>query len=405
MNNSKYAVVQPGDGNLMAAMATVHANTGVVAGFQITPSTQFFEHICEWKRTGFFKGVVRTMNGEDDAFTASWQASKCGVRTANSSCSQGLLYASQPIMCLSGDRCPVVIFVANRAISVPVNIHADHSDIMPFRDSGGIMFFAKNAQEVYDLGLLSFKIGEDPRVQTWVGNNYDGFEISHTTSINKILNEAGVEKIRDYIGLHYKRPHSMLDMEHPTSSGALVLPNYQMEMKYAVMQAMLNSNEVITEATNFWSENFWPVHSFIEAYELEDAEYAVVVMGSRFGTVKEAVKIARRAGKKVGALRIVCFRPFPVEKVRESLFGKKAVAVLDRMGAYGSPMAPLCESVVGSLINDDRMPRVRGFVDSLGGRILAVEQVLEIIQSLEHPEKWNKAIRPTWVGVRGGDTI
>ncbi|MFA6566276.1 MAG: hypothetical protein WCT48_06030, partial [Candidatus Paceibacterota bacterium] len=186
---------------------------------------------------------------------------------------------------------------------------------------------------------------------------------------------------------------------------ALVLPNYQMEMKYAVMQAMLNSNEVITEATNFWSENFWPVHSFIEAYELEDAEYAVVVMGSRFGTVKEAVKIARRAGKKVGALRIVCFRPFPVEKVRESLFGKKAVAVLDRMGAYGSPMAPLCESVVGSLINDDRMPRVRGFVDSLGGRILAVEQVLEIIQSLEHPEKWNKAIRPTWVGVRGGDTI
>ena len=87
------------------------------------------------------------------------------------------------------------------------------------------------------------------------------------------------------------------------------------------------------------------------------------------------------------------------------LFGKKAVAVLDRSGAYGSPMAPLCESIVGSLINDEKMPKVRGLVDSLGGRTLTVEQVQEIIQSLEHPEKWDKAMRPTWVGVRGGDTI
>jgi len=399
----KYAVVRPGDGNLMAATAIVHANTGVFPAYQITPSTQVSELMVEWKRTGVFKGIVRVMNGEDDAFTAAWLSSMCGARTATTSCSQGMLFGAQAIFCLAPTRCPVVTVVSNRAISAPVNIHADHSDIMPFRDSGAIILFAKNAQEVYDLTLLAFKIGEAMHLPVFIC--YDGFEISHTTSINKVLNEAGIEKIREYIGPHYKRPYSMLNMKYPTVNGALVLPNYFMEIKYAALQAMLSSDRIIAEATSFYSENFWPVHSFAEGYKTEDAKHVIVVMGSRFGTVKEAVDKARESGKLVGAIRVVSFRPFPVANIRSMLAGKETVAVLDRSAPYGAPMAPLCESVVGSILNTRNIPLVRGFIDSLGGRILTVEQVLEVFDSLEHPEKWIDSIRPTWIGVEGGDTI
>jgi len=404
MNDKKY-VILPGDGNLMAATAIVHADTDVVAVYQITPSTQVSEHIAEKKRTGEFAGEVRVLHGEIEAYTACYTASQCGARVAGPSCSQGLLYASELLHAMPGARCPIVILAANREVSAPINIHAGHSDVMPFRDSGAVMFFAKNAQEVYDFTLLAFKIGEDKRVHLPVWVNYDGFEISHTTVINKILNEQGVKELREYLGT-YERPCSMLNMEHPHATGGLVLPNAFMEAKYALVQAMQNVPKVMEEVSDFYSKNFWPVHSFVEEYELQDAEYAIITMGSRFGTVKEAVKRARANGEKVGALRIVSFRPFPVAKVRDLLDGKKAVAVLDRSGVYGSPMSPLCENVAGSLINMPfGSPFVRGFVDSLGGRVLTVEQVLEIIQSLKHHERWNDDVRSTWVGVEKGDTI
>ena len=197
----------------------------------------------------------------------------------------------------------------------------------------------------------------------------------------------------------------MLDMEHPHATGGLVLPNAFMEAKFALVDAMEKAPTVIKEATDFYSKNFWPVHSFIEEYEMEDADYAIVTMGSRFGTVKEAVKQARANGEKVGALRVVSFRPFPVDLVRKALQGKKAVAVLDRSGVYGSAMPPLCEDVATSLTNTTRAPFVRSFIDSLGGRVLTVEQALEIIQSLKSPKKWHDDIRSTWVGVEKGDSI
>ncbi len=403
MTDKKY-VIQPGDGNLMAAKAIVHADTDVVAVYQITPSTQVSEHVAEFKRSGEFPGEVRVLHGEIEAFSACYTASQCGARVAGPSCSQGLAYASELLHAMPGARCPVVIIAANREISAPINIHAGHSDVMPFRDSGAIMFFAKNAQEVYDFTLLAFKIGEDLRIQLPVWVNYDGFEISHTTVINKILNEKGIEEFRKYLGI-YHRPCSMLDMEHPHATGGLVLPNAFMEAKFALVDAMEKAPTVIKEATDFYSKNFWPVHSFIEEYEMEDADYAIVTMGSRFGTVKEAVKQARANGEKVGALRVVSFRPFPVDLVRKALQGKKAVAVLDRSGVYGSAMPPLCEDVATSLTNTTRAPFVRSFIDSLGGRVLTVEQALEIIQSLKSPKKWHDDIRSTWVGVEKGDSI
>jgi pyruvate ferredoxin oxidoreductase alpha subunit len=257
---------------------------------------------------------------------------------------------------------------------------------------------------VYDFTFLAFKVGEDKRIQMPVWVNYDGFEVSHTTVINKVLNEAGIKKVRDWLGI-YDRPCSMLNIEHPHSTGGLVLPNYFMEVKYAILQAMQNVPKVMTEAAKFYSENFWPVHSFVEGYELEDAEYAIVTMGSRFGTVKEAVRLARANGEKVGALRIISFRPFPVEQIRTMLGNKKAVAVLDRSAVYGSAMPPLCGDIASSLANLPTVPRTRSFVDSMGGRVLTIEQVFKIIESLKHPEKWEMDTRSTWIGVEKGDTI
>ncbi len=403
MSNSKLFRHQSGDGNYLAALAGVHAAIQFAGLFQITPTTQFAEWLMEFQRQGLLPNTRLVLaNGEDDAFTACHTASQCGVRVLTGSCSQGLLFAAQPIKSLAGSRCPVVIAAATRATSAPISIHASHDDVIFFRDSGIITWFAKKPQEVYDLILLAFKVAEDRRVQLPIFVGYDGFDVSHTIADNIVLNDEGAKEYQKWVGT-YSRPNDLLNPGHPVSLGGLALPNYFMEIVYAQMRAMENVLGVTEEAMTSFSEKFHEIPGLVTGYKTDDAEQVIISMGSTFGTTKEAVDIARSRGIKAGTMSIMSYHPFPVQKIRETLAKTKAIAVLDRAPTFGAPNAPLACDVTGAFYNQSSRPAVMSCIAGLGGRTLTVEQILqEIIDPLQKPEDWAGETRPRWIGVAGG---
>jgi pyruvate ferredoxin oxidoreductase alpha subunit len=401
MTKKKMYEVFEADGNTMGAAAAVHADTDVVAAYPITPCTQVAERIGDHIKRKELDAECLRMDGEDSAGAACTAASIAGSRTLDITSSQGLLFKAQNLYFWAGARCPVVLLVATRAVNAPCNIHDDFSDVMSLRDAGQIMFFAKNPQEVYDFTLLGFKIAEDPRVQLPFEVCYRGFKVSHTMTINKILSPDGVKVFRPWLGT-YKRPQSVLDFEHPIVAGGLVMPDYYIETKYGQNHGMRQVPAVIKEATNYFSKRFWPVFSDTEEFMVDDAEYVAVVLGDEFGMMKDAVRQLRARGIKAGAIRVVCYRPFPVKKIQKLLAGKLAVAVFDQAISSGGPSAPLCSDLRSALYNSDSKTPVRGFVYGLGGRTLELTEVVQSYESLKHPKKWIRETEPCWIGVRGG---
>ena len=60
-------------------------------------------------------------------------------------------------------------------------------------------------------------------------------------------------------------------------------------------------------------------YGLIEQYQMDDAEEAIVIIGSSAGTAKEAINELRAQGKKVGQIKVRSFRPFPSEDICEAL--------------------------------------------------------------------------------------
>jgi pyruvate ferredoxin oxidoreductase alpha subunit len=395
-----------GDGNYMAALAGVHAEIQYSMDFQITPDTQFVEHLFDFKRRGILPSYARLAlaNGENDAFTACHMASQCGRRVITGSCSQGFGFSYESIKSLAGSRCPVVIINASRTISAPVNIHYGTDDAYIFENCGITIVFARTPQEVYDWTLLMFKVAEDLRVQLPVIVSYAGFDVSHTVTGNTVLSEEGLKLYRSWLG-KYVRPNSLLNPGHPVSLGGLALPPFHMDINYALMKAGENVISVTKEAIKYFSETFRKVPDIINGYKTEDAKYLVVSMGSDFGTMKEAVDMARERGVKVGAVSYAMFRPFPVEDTMNmKAFGRaKSIAVFERCPAYGRRMGIFASDICTSLSGLRRKPYVMSCLAGLGGKMFPAEFIDNAIDRLTRPDEWKNNPRPFWFGVNGGE--
>lgn len=124
-------------GNEAVAYATKQANVDVVAAYPITPQTIMVERFSEYVANGEVDAEFVCVESEHSAMSACVGASLTGARVMTSTASQGLALMHEVMYLASGLRCPIVMMVANRALSAPINIHGDHSDMMGSRDSAG----------------------------------------------------------------------------------------------------------------------------------------------------------------------------------------------------------------------------------------------------------------------------
>jgi len=361
------------------AQAVAHAmrqiEPDVVAAYPITPQTPIVEYFAKFVADGVVKTEMIPVESEHSAMSAVVGAAAAGARAMTATSANGLALMHEIVYIAASTRLPVVMPVVNRALSGPINIHCDHSDTMAERDSGWIQFYVEDAQEAYDLTILSVRLAEHEHVRLPVMVNQDGFIISHGVEPVSFLPDDVVKK---FVG-ELKPIYPLLDTEHPVTYGPLDLYDYYFEHKRQQIEAMKNVEKVFPEVAQEFFKISGRKYSFVEPYKLDDAEHVMVALGSTNGTVKYTVDKMREEGCKVGLLKIWMFRPFPKDEIQRYLTGRKSVVVLDRSASFGAE-APLYEAVKSSLYESASRPLLSSFIYGLGGRGIAIEDVEEAFE-------------------------
>ena len=355
-------------GGEAVAHAMRQVDPDVVPVYPITPQTPIIQGFAKYVADGEAQAELVNVESEHSAMSAAVGSALAGARTMTATSSQGLALMAEVVYIAAAMRAPIVMALGNRALSGPINIHCDHSDSMLIRDSGVAQLFAENAQEAYDLTVMAPRIAEHPDVLLPVLVCQDGFTITHSAEPVELLEDEAVKR---FVG-DYAIPNSVLDTARPTSQGPFAMPDYYFELRRQQAAALELGLDVFTEVAAEYEDLSGRGYGPLEAYRLDDAECAIVAMGSSAGTIKEVVDDLRGEGERVGALKIVSFRPFPTERVSALLRDVSTVIVLDRADSPGGA-APLHAEVATALFGSD--VELRGHVYGLGGRDLHPEDV------------------------------
>lgn len=365
-------------GNEAVANALRQVEPDVCAAYPITPQTDMMQRFAAFVSDGKVRTELILVESEHSAMSACVGASAAGGRVVTATSSQGLALMWEILFIASGMNLPIIMPVVNRALSAPLNIHGDHSDAMGARDSGWIQLWSENAQEAYDNTIQAFRIGEHPDIRLPVMVCMDGFIISHSIERVEYLED---EEVKRFVG-EYKPVYPLLDVEHPVSYGPLILPDLYMEYKRLQHEIIWNRVKPVVLQV---AEEFYKLsgrrYGLFDAYRLEDAEIAMVILNSAAGTAKDVVDEMRNRGIKAGLLKPRLFRPFPYEEVGQALRHLKAVAVLDRADSFGA-YGPLFTEIASSLYPYKDRPVLINKIYGLGGRDFMPEDAEKVFLEL-----------------------
>ena len=364
-------------GNEAGAEALRQADPDVCAAYPITPQTDMMQRFSGFVSDGKVDTEIILVESEHSSMSACIGASAAGGRVITATSSQGLALMWEMLFIAAGDRLPIVMPVVNRALSAPLNIHGDHSDSMGARDSGWIQLYSENAQEAYDNIIQAFRIGEHMDIRLPVMICLDGFIISHSIERLEYLEDEAVKK---FVG-EYKALNPLLDINKPKSYGPLILPDLYHEYKRAQHEVMTKVSDVVLHVAADFEKVSGRKYGLFEAYKLDDADIALVILNSAAGTAKDIVDGYRAKGIKAGLLKPRLFRPFPYEDVADALKNVKAISVLDRADSFGA-YGPLFTEIWNSAYHLAKKPLMTNKIYGLGGRDFMPDQAEYVLDEL-----------------------
>ena len=409
MNANVKQEIMAMNGDEAVAYAVKQSDVDVVAAYPITPQTIIVEKFSEYVANGEVQTEFVCVESEHSAMAASLAASATGARTFTATASAGLAFMHEMLFVTSGSRMPVVMAVANRALSSPLNIHGDHSDSMAERDSGWVQIYAENAQEVYDSIIQAFRIAEHNDVMLPVLVGLDGFTLSHTLeNVTTLVDEA----VKDFVGerqipnispVEGSSVPLKLDPGHPVTMGPIALQNYYFEFKRQQEEGMKNALSVIKQVHDEYANLSGRSYGdgLLEKYNMDDAEIAVVCVGSTSGTIKTVVDELRGEGVKAGLLKLRTFRPFPVEEVQNALANVKVVGVMDKSMSFGGNGGAIFHEVRHALYDAENRPLIVDYIYGLGGRDTDPKDFKKMFNEL-HQIAHNKRVENlvSYIGLR-----
>ncbi|MHA1199445.1 MAG: pyruvate ferredoxin oxidoreductase [Candidatus Heimdallarchaeaceae archaeon] len=383
-------------GDEAVANAAKLVNPDVVAAYPITPQTIIVERFSDFVNNGEVDTSFIPVESEHSAMSACVGASLTGARVFTATASAGLALMYEILYVASGMRCPIVLAVANRAFSAPINIHGECTDQMVCRDASWVSLFGESAQEAYDETILSFKIAEHPDVNLPTMFGVEGFIVTHALERVETLSKTQVEDfLPESRSVKYR-----FSPDEKMTFGSLVLQDYYMEIKRQQEEAMKNAYQVTKDVMAEFSEMSGRKMEIVEEYQLEDAEYAFVAYGATAGNAKAVVDRLRNKGEKVGALKIRLHRPFPSIDIQECLSGIKAVSILDRSATFGSPGTIMQTDLASALYGKENVPTLHGYINGLGGRVLTLPEIEEIYEKTKDYHDVGMTQTTDWVGYR-----
>ncbi len=366
-------------GNTVVAEAFRQCAPDVLPAYPITPQTTIVEEFAKFVAQGRVHTEYVTVESEHSAMSASVGASAAGARVMTATASQGLALMWEELHIASGMRLPIVMANANRALSAPINIHCDHGDAMGARDTGWVMFFAETAQEAYDNTIISLKVAEDPEVLLPAMTCLDGFITTHSIDRVDLLDD---ETVKAFVG-DYSPQGALLDTDNPVSHGNFAgLGGPFFEFKKAQRLAIDRAKGVAERVGAEYSKISGRPFGLIESSMMEDADVAIVVIGSTAGNARHVAREMRAEGIKAGVVKIRCFRPFPYAELASALKGVKAVAVLDRSESFGAEGGPVFLETRSALYDAaDRVPIIN-YIYGLGGSDVRLELLRRVYTDL-----------------------
>lgn len=383
-------------GNEAVAVAMRQIDPDVMGAFPITPSTEIPQYFAQYVADGKVHTELVTVESEHSSMSVCIGAAAAGGRaiSATSSCGLALMY--ELLYVAASSRLPIVLAVSTRALSGPININNDHSDAMGARDAGWIQIYAENNQEVYDNYVQAFPIAEAVRLPVMIC--MDGFITSHAVENIELLEDG---EVKNFVG-EYHPEHSLLKAGETMAVGPYDVTHYYFEHKKQEAEAMKDAKQAILDQGKRFGAQFGRTYGFFEEYCMEDAEEALVLIGSTAGTAKAAVDQLRAQGKKVGLIKLRVFRPFPAEELAQALSHCKAVAVMDKSEGFSSCGGPIFAETRSALYDLEQRPKLINVVYGLGGRDVSTDDIAALYQRLEHIAETGEIGEVyTHMGVRG----
>lgn len=388
------------DGNMAASHALRQAQIDVVAAYPITPSTPIVQNYGKFVSDGYVDGEFVMVESEHAAMSACVGAAAAGGRVSTATSSQGFALMVEVMYQASGMRVPLVLNLVNRALAAPLNVNGDHSDMYLSRDCGWVSLCTYNPQEAYDFNLMAFKIAEDMRVRIPVIVNQDGFICSHTAQNVQPLSDEDAYK---FIG-EYQAKNALLDFSKPVTYGSQTEEDWHFEHKAQLHHDLMKSEAVIEEVFAEFAKLTGRKYSLVEKYDMDDAEVAIVALGTTVESARIAAAEARKQGIKAGVVSIRALRPFPYKQVADALKNCKAIAMLDRSSPAGT-MGMLFNEVGVTVLQNSgaNKPILSNYIYGLGGRDMTQEMLLDIYKDLDANAKAGKLTHATqqFVGLRG----
>jgi len=370
-------------GNEAIAIAMRQINPDVMPAFPITPSTEIPQYFSSYVANGLVDTAFIPVESEHSAMSAAIGAEAAGARTLTATSSAGLAFMWEVLYNAASDRLPLALALVNRALSGPININCDHSDSMGARDAGWIQIYSENNQEAYDNFVQAYRIAEHASVRLPIMICQDGFITSHAVENIELLED---KEVKDFVG-EYNPESYLLNSEQPMALGAYATPGYYTEAKKAQLEALKNAKLVALDVAKEYAKLSGREYGLFENYKLDDADYAMVIIGSSAGTAKDAIDILREEGKKVGLLKIRLFRPFPAEEIAEALKNAKVIACMDRTESYNGNCGPLGAEIRSALFNAKLAPEVINYVYGLGGRDVTVDSLTSVFEDMIEIDK------------------
>ncbi|OFW57619.1 MAG: hypothetical protein A2W01_03690 [Candidatus Solincola sediminis] len=378
-------------GNHIAAHAVRLSHVEVVSAYPITPQTQVIEEISRFISEGEMDCEYIPVESEHSAMAAMIGSASMGVRSFSATSSHGLAYMHELLHWAAGIRLPMVMVNVNRAMGPGWNIWCDHQDTLAARDTGWIQLHCASHQEVLDTVIQAFRISEDPLVTLPVMVCYDAIVISHNYMQVEIPEQETVDKFLPPFRSMWK-----LDFKHPFTHGSVIYPDDYEEVRYSMFEALESARDVIKKAASEYESAVGGYHGgLIETYQMEDADVALVAMGSIASEGRVAVDELRRKGHKCGLVRVRSYRPFPMQELRDVLSDLRAVMIIDRAISFGME-GPLYSEVKAVLYGKSDA-EVYNLVTGLGGRDVTFEMIVE---NTEAALKGKMEQMSTWPTVR-----
>lgn len=372
------------------AYALKQIDPEVFAMYPITPQTPIIETFSKYEANGLVNTEIIRVESEHSALSVAIGASAAGSRAVTATASQGLLYMYEVLGIASGLRLPIVMPVANRAISAPINIHCDHSDSMSAIDQGWMQVYCQNAQEAYDMTLFGLRLAESVYLPIMVC--IDGFFTSHNLE-NLETYDDGL--VKEFIG-EFNPKYNLLDTDNPITIGALALQDSYFEIRKEMFDAFLDVKENYLKISKEFKKIFDKEINFYEDYYAKESKTVLITLSSTAESSKDVIDKLRLENKSVGLLRPILYRPFLYEEYSKALENAENIIVLERSEGPGS-FSPIYKDILLTAYNNlKHKPKIFSYVFGLGGREIIQKDIEDLLVSVIN----NKPKKERYIGIK-----